>query len=92
MIMADNAISKDGARASRLIRRIVVAATEGSVLSRVGEEVAAMGGGVIVDCVIFPEEISFGKKNDVSRDRIHLVKTKLVFKTRFVGTNAIRIL
>ena len=51
-----------------------------------------MGGGVIVDCVVFPEEISFRKEDDVSKDGVHLVETKLVFKTRFVGTNAIRIL
>ena len=61
-------------------------------MSRVGEEVAAMGGGDIVDCVVFPEEISFRKEDDVSKDGVHLVETKLVFKTRFVGTNAIRIL
>ena len=51
-----------------------------------------MGGGFIVDFVIFPEEIGFRKEDDVSKDRVHLVKRKLVFETGFIGTNAIRIL
>ena len=51
-----------------------------------------MGGAVIVDLVIFPEEIGFRKKDDVGKDRVHLMKAKLVFETGFIGTNAIRIL
>ena len=73
--MADNAMSEDRAGPARLIWSVVVSSAEGSVLTGVGEKVSPMFGGILKNFVVFPMKVCFGKQDDVSRNRVHLVKT-----------------
>ena len=75
VIVADNAMSEDRTGATRLVGCVVVSSAEGSILTGMGEKIVSMFGGFLKNFVVFPMKVCFGKQDDVSRNRVHLVKT-----------------